>query len=184
MFFERLMERYDVRKIAGARFAVIGSGTAKALKEKGFGADLMPDVYDGANLGRTLAKQCRPGERILIPRAALGTRELIRELETVPDLTVEDIPIYETEYETSPLIDEKKEFENEEIDYAVFTSASTVRGFARAVEGLDFSKVKAVCIGAQTRAAAEELGMKTWMSQKATMDSVAERLEELVRMEK
>lgn len=184
VFFERLMERYDVRKIAGARFAVIGSGTAKALKEKGFGADLMPDVYDGANLGRTLAKQCRPGERILIPRAALGTRELIRELETVPDLTLEDIPIYETEYETSPLIDEKKEFENGEIDYAVFTSASTVRGFARAVEGLDFSKVKAVCIGAQTRAAAEELGMKTWMSQKATMDSVAERLEELVRMEK
>ena len=184
VFFERLMERYDVRKIAGARFAVIGSGTAKALKEKGFEADLMPDVYDGANLGRTLAKQCRPGERILIPRAALGTRELIRELETVPDLTLEDIPIYETEYETSPLIDEKKEFENGEIDYAVFTSASTVRGFARAVEGLDFSKVKAVCIGAQTRAAAEELGMKAWMSQKATMDSVAERLEELVRMEK
>ena len=179
VFFDCLMEQWDVRRIAGARFAVIGSGTGKALKERGFQADLMPETYDGASLGRALAEVCRPGERVLIPRAALGTQELTRELQAVPHLLVDDVPTYETEYETSPLIDERTQLESGQIDYAVFTSASTVRGFARAVEGLDFSKVRAVCIGRQTRAAADALGMRTWVSERASMDSVVERLEEL-----
>ena len=179
VFFDCLMEQWDVRRIAGARFAVIGSGTGKALKERGFQADLMPETYDGASLGRALAEVCRPGERVLIPRAALGTQELLRELQAVPHLLVDDVPTYETEYETSPLIDERAQLESGQIDYAVFTSASTVRGFARAVEGLDFSKVRAVCIGRQTRAAADALGMRTWVSERASMDSVVERLEEL-----
>lgn len=139
----------------------------------------MPETYDGASLGRALAEVCRPGERVLIPRAALGTQELLRELQAVPHLLVDDVPTYETEYETSPLIDERAQLESGQIDYAVFTSASTVRGFARAVEGLDFSKVRAVCIGRQTRAAADALGMRTWVSERASMDSVVERLEEL-----
>lgn len=179
VFFDCLMEQWDVRRISGARFAVIGSGTGKALKERGFQADLMPETYDGASLGRALAEVCRPGERVLIPRAALGTQELLRELQAVPHLLVDDVPTYETEYETSPLIDERAQLESGQIDYAVFTSASTVRGFARAVEGLDFSKVRAVCIGRQTRAAADALGMRTWVSERASMDSVVERLEEL-----
>ena len=70
------------------------------------------------------------------------------------------------------LMDEKAEFDAGTVDYAVFTSASTVRGFAQAVKGLDFSKVKAVCIGRQTKAAADALGMETYMAEKATMDSV------------
>ena len=184
MFFERLMERYDVRKIAGARFAVIGSGTAKALKEKGFEADLMPDVYDGANLGRTLAKQCRPGERILIPRAALGTRELIRNWRRCRDLTVEDIPIYETEYETSPLIDEKKEFEN---------GGNQLR---RIYQRLHRERIcpgpwRAWIFNSKSgvhRSADPGCGGRTWHEDldvsEGHMDSVAERLEELVRMEK
>ena len=139
----------------------------------------MPETYDGASLGRALAEVCRPGERVLIPRAALGTQELLRELQAVPHLLVDDVPTYETEYETSPLIDERAQLESGQIDYAVFTSASTVRGFARAVEGLDFSKVRAVCIGRQTRAAADALGLRTWVSERASMDSVVERLEEL-----
>ena len=139
----------------------------------------MPETYDGASLGRALAEVCRPGERVLIPRAALGTQELLRELQAVPHLLVDDVPTYETEYETSPLIDERAQLESGQIDYAVFTSASTVRGFARAVEGLDFSKVRAVCIGWQTRAAADALGMRTWVPERASIDSVVERLEEL-----
>lgn len=184
VFFDQLLEEYDLRKIAGVRFAVIGSGTGKALLERGIRADLMPETYDGESLGRALASVCRPGERVLIPRASLGNEELIRELETVPGLAVDDIPTYDTEYETSALIDERAELETGQIDYAVFTSASTVRGFARAVDGIDFAKVRAVCIGKQTKAAADALGMQTWMSQKATMDSLVERLEELAALER
>ena len=65
----------------------------------------------------------------------------------------------------------------------MFTSASTVKGFAEAVKGLDFGKVRAVCIGRQTKAAADALGMQTWMSKKASMDSILETLEELCKEE-
>ena len=77
------------------------------------------------------------------------------------------------------MIDEKKAFESAEINCAVFTSASTVRGFAEAVKGLDFTKVTAACIGKQTKAAADALGMKTFMAKQATIDSVVDLVVDL-----
>ncbi len=182
VFFDALKrERRDIRSLAGARFAVIGSGTEKALEERGIFADLMPEVYDGQALGEALAEKCRPGERVLIPRASMGNGELVAALQKVEEVQIDDVATYDTLYEGSPLVDERAEFENGNIDYAVFTSASTVKGFARAVEGLDFTKVRAVCIGKQTKAAADALGMETYMAEKASMDSVVERVEELCR---
>ena len=81
---------------------------------------------------------------------------------------------YHTFYENQEIIDEKKEFEQGGIDCAVFTSASTVRGFAAACPDLDYTKVTAACIGKQTKAAADSYGMKTYMAEKATIDSVLE----------
>ena len=106
--------------------------------------------------------------------------QLIEELEK-KGVTVDDIPTYDTLYETPGAVDEKAEFDTGTVDYAVFTSASTVRGFAQAVKGIDFSKVKAVCIGRQTKAAADELGMETYMAEQATMDSVVSCVEKLCR---
>ena len=48
-----------------------------------------------------------------------------------------------------------------------------------AVGEMDYSLVKAVCIGKQTRAAADAMGMQTWMAAQATMDAVIELLETL-----
>ena len=62
----------------------------------------------------------------------------------------------------------------QEIDCAVFTSASTVRGFVEATPGPDYTKVTAACIGKQTKAAADAYGMKTYMAERATIDSVVE----------
>ena len=76
------------------------------------------------------------------------------------------------------MIDERGEIEQGEIDFAVFTSASTVRGFAAAVKDVDFTKVNAVCIGRQTAAEAQKRGMRTWISEKATLESLVRRLEE------
>ena len=59
---------------------------------------------------------------------------------------------------------------------SVYGHRNDPEGFAGALEGLDFSKVNAVCIGKQTKAAADALGMHTWMAEKATMDSVVERI--------
>jgi len=179
-FMDRLLECCDVRSLAGSKLAALGTGTARELKKYGLKADLIPEIFDGKNLGKSLAPFCHAGDRILIPRASIGNHELIDELEKVEGLIIEDIATYDTTYACSDVIDEKAEFESGNIDYAVFTSASTVKGFAEAVKGLDFSLVKAVCIGRQTKAAADKLGMKTFMSEKATMASVCEKLEQLV----
>ena len=80
-------------------------------------------------------------------------------------------------------IDEKKEFETGQISCAVFTSASTVKGFVEGTKGLDYSKVKAACIGRQTKAAAESFGMKAYMSEKATIDSLVKLVEDMKRSE-
>ena len=66
------------------------------------------------------------------------------------------------------------EIESDSIDCVVFTSASTVKGFVESTGLLDYSKVTAACIGKQTKAAADDYGMQTYMSEKATIDSLVE----------
>ena len=180
VFFNALTERQkDIRALGNIRIAAVGSGTGKALKEKGLYPDLMPEIYDGRAMGAALAKVCKAGERVLIPRAEVGNYELTEELKKVKGLQIEDIPTYHTFYESPKLIDERAELEQGKIDYVVFTSASTVNGFAKVTVDLDYAKIKAVCIGKQTRAAAAALGMETFMAEAATLDSVVACIEHL-----
>ncbi|MEI3199296.1 MAG: uroporphyrinogen-III synthase [Lachnospiraceae bacterium] len=113
---------------------------------------------------------------MLLPRAAAGSSEILEALLERKDLRVDDVATYET-FLSQEVIDQKAEFEAGEIACAVFTSASTVRGFAEAVPGLDYTKVKAACIGRQTKAAADRYGMETYMASKATMESLEELVE-------
>lgn len=181
IFFDQLMPemQMDMRKLGQLKIAALGTGTGRELRKRGLYPDLVPDCFDGASLGRAMAQQCEKDAKILIPRAAIGTEDVLRELGVRKDLHVTDLPIYDTFYEASGLIDEKKEFESGNIQLAVFTSASTVKGFAQAVQGLDFSKVTAACIGRQTKAAADALGMRTYMAKEATMDALVELVIEL-----
>ena len=180
VFFEEMDKQHmDIRALCRIRLAVIGSGTAKELKKHGLYPDLMTEEFYGEALGKALAEKCQDGDHILIPRAATGNQELVQILTDSKKVTIDDIATYDTIYAGSALIDEKQEFENGSIDYAVFTSASTVKGFAEATKGLDYAKVHAVCIGRQTKAAADTLGMQTEMSEKPTMDSVVEKVAEL-----
>lgn len=175
IFFEEMKKFHlDMRALGDVKIAAIGSGTKRELENKGLFVDLMPDVYDGASLGAALAEICGGREHILIPRAKIGNHEIIEALKTKKTLTVDDIPTYDTFYEKQEVIDEIKEFEQGNIDCAVFTSASTVKGFVEATTGLDYSKVRAACIGKQTKAAADTYGMDTYMAKQATIDSVVE----------
>ena len=115
-----------------------------------------------------------PPVRILIPRAAIGNPELTEELQKAGNVEISDIAIYDTRYVSPELIDVRTQIRNGEIDYAVFTSASTVRGFSAVMKDTDLSGVMAVCIGRQTRAAAEARGMETRMAEKATLDALVE----------
>ncbi|MGI6006886.1 MAG: uroporphyrinogen-III C-methyltransferase [Ruminococcus sp.] len=180
IFFDDLIGMgKDIRSLGQAKIAAIGEGTKKALKERGLWADLIPEIYDGASLGALMAQKCEKDAHILVPRASMGNREIMDALAVRGDLKVDDIPTYDTSYVTWNVLNEGDKFEKGEISCAVFTSASTVRGFAEATKGLDYSKVTAACIGKQTKAAADQYGMKTYMAKKATIDSVVELVIEL-----
>lgn len=174
VFFDVLKKAgRDVRCLAGAKIAAIGTGTKKELSDRNIMVDFVPSVYDGETLGRELAELVGRGDRILIPRAALGNEQLVALLEAA-GAEVTDVPTYDTVDAKQDLVDEAGLFESGKIDCAVFTSASTVRGFVSRNPGLDFSLVRAACIGKQTKHAAEACGMKAYMSEEATMDSLAQ----------
>ncbi len=182
VFFDKIIELgKDLRCLGGIKIAAIGEGTKKALKEHGLFADLIPQIYDGASLGAEMAKVCEPDAKILLPRASIGNHEILEALSARSDLTVDDVPTYDTHYVTWNVLDETAKFEKGEIDCAVFTSASTVKGFVEATKGLDYTKVTAACIGKQTKAAADRYGMKTYMAKKATIDSVVDLVTEILK---
>lgn len=172
IFFEEMQDfGKDIRALGAAKIAAIGEGTRKKLREHGLIADLMPEVYDGDALGEALGAILKGTEKVLIPRAEKGNENLVRLLRKT-GAQVDDIATYHTLYESSPLIDEKKELQSGNIDCVVFTSASTVRGFVEGTKCDDYLGIRAACIGKQTRAAADAYGMKTFMAEKATIDSL------------
>lgn len=173
VFYQTMMERrMDIRALSGIKFAVIGTATRKAVEKRGILVDLMPEVYSGAALGQALAEAAGQEERILIPRSAIGTEDVIRPLQEA-GIPFDDIPVYDTKEAASDSC------WDESIDFAAFTSASTVRGFVKQNPSLDYSKVRAVCIGEQTAAAAREKGMEVTISEKATIDSMVKAILEM-----
>ncbi len=183
IFFEVFLKEHDIRELFGIRIAAIGKGSEKALAAYGLKTDFIPSVYDGEALGRELGAALSGGERILIPRARIGNPELVEEL-TKAGAQVTEVSTYDTVHESAGPVDVASMLKAGRIDACVFTSASTVTAFAEALsdgtsgETPDFTKITAVCIGKQTRARAESFGMKTLMSEKATMDSVIAKIEE------
>ena len=179
VFFEEMFRcEKDIRSLGKIKVAVIGEGTRNKLKERGIMADLMPETYDGDSLGETLAKEVTAGTAVLIPRAEKGNENLVRLLRQA-GASVDDIATYRTVYESSGLIDEKREFAEGNIDCVVFTSASTVKGFVEGTKGMDYTGIRAACIGKQTKAAADAYGMHTYMAEKATIDSLIRLVEEM-----
>ena len=179
VFFDELKkQKKDIRSLCGIRVAAIGQGTASALEQRGLLADLVPSVYDGDTLARELAEKLDGGERILIPRALKGNENIVPVLEE-KGASVDDIGIYETVYESSRLIDPGKELKAGNIDCVVFTSASTVKGFVESTKGADYSGLVAACIGKQTKAAADQFGMETYMSEKATISCLIDLVEKI-----
>ena len=131
----------------------------------------MPEEATGEALGAALAEAAEPGDKILIPRARIGNKALV---EALSACEVDDVPTYDTVPVAGGLVDIAGQFERGRIFCVAFTSSSGVKAFAEANPDLDLSKVQAACIGEKTRATADALGMQTWMSEAATMDSLTE----------
>ena len=179
VFFEDMIKlKRDLRSLGNIKIAAIGSATKKAIEDRGILVDYMPEVYSGEALGNLMAKVLENGaeciekkenkeKKVLLPRSAQGTDQVTRPLDR-SGIQYEDVAIYTTERETRDLAYGY----DDDVDCVAFTSASTVRGFATNHQDLDFTQVKAVCIGQQTAEAAAKYGMEIYIADEATLDSM------------
>jgi uroporphyrinogen III methyltransferase/synthase len=181
VFFDALRShKRDIRALAGVRFAAIGSATAGALETRGILVDLVPDHFSGDALGRALRETVKPDERVILPRSRIGSDEVIRHLRE-GGIDYLDIPIYDTLPSGQPYTDRNsntvyRDILCENLDWLVFTSASTVEGFVTVFGAEKVRAVRALCIGKQTARAAEKYGMETLIAENATLESMIECL--------
>jgi uroporphyrinogen III methyltransferase/synthase len=187
LFFEFMkQEKIDLRTLMGLRFAAIGEGTRRELQSHGFFADYMPERYYAEDLGKGLADRLlketqnkKPG-RVLLLRARKASEALPREL-SAAGIEFEETALYDTLLPDGSAQTErvKELLKKQEFSFVTFTSASTVEGFLRLLkpDEEELSGFTAVCIGEETKKAAEAAGMRTVVSDVPSMDSMVERME-------
>lgn len=145
LFFQELKkEGIDFRILGTLKFAVLGSGTAGKLAEYGIQADFVPSEYRVSVLAEEFARIVQAGERVLIPRAVQGSRELSAVL-TKNEISFKDIPIYDVVGKLTSGI----KYVNE-LDCLVFVSASGVTAFFDELEKEKLvlsDNVRIACIG-------------------------------------
>ncbi len=172
-FLQQLRElRIDIRSMGNVKIGAIGSATKKVLESAGLLVDYMPKIYSGSEFGKNIAAICNDGDQILIPRAEEGSREIVDELLKRKNISVTDLPIYKTVSNNYNKKIINFDFISDENCYVLFTSASSVKGFADIVKPNNLKDVKAFCIGVQTKAAADNYNMKTYVSKEASIDSL------------
>lgn len=176
IFMEKLFSSgKDARALAGVKLAAIGTGTAGELKKWGLTADLIPAIYDGEHLALALCDAAQ-GETVLIPRAKEGNPRLTEILEE-HGVSFREILCYETRYPQAEGEKIKPLLQSGTV--VTFTSASTVKGFIRALgEDTDCSSILAACIGKQTEREAKAHGLSTITAQEATIGSLIQRIKE------
>lgn len=179
IFFEELLRiDEDSRCLSGKRIACIGSGTASGLLRYGIRADFVPEEYNSIAMAREMLESgfLKPEDRLLLLRSAQASREM--------DMLLDEHGIDYLEYplyDTVPVDHEPVDMQR--IDLVTFTSRSTVKGFVKSqttASSADFHGAKAVCIGAPTAEEARKYGFETVISERATIESMLERIRQLL----
>jgi uroporphyrinogen III methyltransferase/synthase len=125
LLFQRLAAAgRDARALAGARVAAIGPGTARALREHGVIADVVPERFVAEGLVEALAGV--PVTRALVARAA-EARDVLPAALRQRGAEVDVVALYETVV-AEPLTEQQLRAVAG-ADYVTFTSSSTVRFF-------------------------------------------------------
>ena len=185
-FLGRLMQRSDVRDLKGVRLCAIGASTAQRIGRYGLRADVVPDearsesVFDALRATGPLT-----GTRFLLPRADIAREGLPDQLRDAGAGVTEVVA-----YRTVPAASERdadhdiyRMLLDRQIDAVTFTSASTVRNFARLLgeeQAADLLNTTIVAaIGPVTAEAAQQLGIRTTvMPKKYTIPDLVDALVE------
>jgi len=148
---EALLTRaHDARALVGPKIAVIGPGTADALRARGIVADIVPERAVGESLAQELAALGL--RRALIARAEQA-RDVVPDALRAAGTEVDVIALYRTVAEPLP---EAARAAALGADWLTFASASAVGFFHAAAGTLDGPRLAS--IGPVTSAALRELG--------------------------
>jgi uroporphyrinogen III methyltransferase/synthase len=169
LLFERLDDgvhpRGDARSLAPAHVAAIGPGTARALRERGVIADIVPERFVAESLVEALSGV--EVRRALVARASEARAVLVDALRG-RGAVVDEVALYDTVAE--PLSLDVREAARG-ADYVTFTSSSTVRFFLEAMGADDENlrnapkgglgpQTRVVSIGPVTSATLREHGIE------------------------
>lgn len=172
--FERLRDGgRDARSLAHARVAAIGPGTARALREHGIEADVLPERFVAEALVEALADV--PIRHALVARAR-EAREVLPEALRARGAEVEVLALYETLAEP---LSARALAAAKRADFITFTSSSTVRFFLQAAgESPALSpRTRIVSIGPVTSETLREHGLEPHVeAERHDIDGVVEAL--------
>ena len=156
LLFEAMAARgFDARALAQAQIAAIGPGTARALRQRGVIADVVPEKFVAEALVEALADVPIEGKPVLVARAA-DARDVLPDALRDRGAEVDVVALYETVRETPSAEDIERSMA---ADYVTFTSSSTVANFLEVTGGRVPENAKIVSIGPVTSEAAREAGL-------------------------
>lgn len=161
-----------------AKVAVVGEGTAEAFRRWARREpDLVPRTYTTLGLARAFP---RGSGRVLCPRADVAPEGLEEAVER-KGWSPERVEAYRTRLARSLPKEAREALRRGEVDAVAFTSASTVRGFVRAL-GAVRGNPKVVCIGPVTAREARAHGLRvTAVANPHTMAGLVAALERALR---
>jgi uroporphyrinogen III methyltransferase / synthase len=179
-FFTLLEETgKDLRQLyrAKIKFGVVGNATKKELRHHGIAADYMPEIYCGKELAKGLIETINKESYVTLYRANHASEDILEVLEE-NQIEYQDVAVYNTEYCVDKELVERIQsgIEIGTVDYVMFTSASCVTAFVSCFTDMDYTKMKAICIGEQTAAMAKKYGMQIQVAKKATIESMIDCL--------
>jgi uroporphyrinogen III methyltransferase/synthase len=152
----------DARAFAGVKVAAVGETTAAALVEFGIKPELVPS---GEQSSEGLLKDWAPYDdvfdpidRVFLPRADIATDILVAGLKDL-GWQVDDVTAYRTVRAAPPPAETREALKGGGFDAVLFTSSSTVRNLV-GIAGKPHDTTILAAIGPQTKATAEELGLR------------------------
>lgn len=169
--------RGEARRSIPPLVAVVGSATARSMRDLGLPVDLIPQEFRGSALPAAMAPLLKPGDRVLIPRGDLADQALPSALRAL-GAEVDEVVAYRTLRELATDEQLLGELARREVQYVTLTSGSTVAGLLERMGGAaPLAGVRLACIGPETKKAAEEAGLRVDVTAaRATAEELVEAL--------
>jgi len=122
------------KAMKSVKIACIGPKTAKYLKDKNISVSFIPEKYDALSLAKGLLSLGITNLKILVARASIGRRILVKELEKKADVT--EVSIYNTVMVSnmSGIETFSNCLNNRKLDAIIFTSSQAATNLLSSID--------------------------------------------------